>query len=58
MIMDIKLSSWCNSAKDNNVVGVAPDVELYPVKVINTVKEITDGLGVDWCIENKMQIIA
>ncbi|HOV28226.1 MAG TPA: S8 family peptidase [Pseudobacteroides sp.] len=50
------------AAKDNNigVVGVAPDVELYPVKVLDKYGEgeITDiAEGVDWCIENKMQII-
>lgn len=42
------------------VVGVAPDVELYPVKVLDKFGEgefsaIADG--VEWCIKNKIQII-
>lgn len=50
------------AAKNNNigVVGIAPDVELYPVKVLDKYGEgeITDiAEGVDWCIENKIQVI-
>lgn len=50
------------AAKNNNigVVGVAHDVELYPVKVLDKYGEgeLADiAEGVDWCIENKIQII-
>ncbi len=49
-------------AKNNNfgIVGVAPDVDLYPVKVLDSYDEgdITDiDRGIDWCIENGIQII-
>jgi subtilisin family serine protease len=50
------------AAQNNSigVVGVAPDVELYPVKVLNKFGEgdVLDILkGIDWCIENKMDIM-
>lgn len=50
-------------AAQNNefgVVGVAPDVELYPVKVLDKYGEgdVSDiAEGIDWCIRNKIQII-
>ena len=57
-------TSMCGviAAKNNNfgVVGIAPDVELYPVKVLDKYGEgeISDIVkGIDWCIENNIQII-
>ncbi|MCR8843996.1 S8 family peptidase [Paenibacillus sp. SC116] len=49
-------------AKNNNigVVGIAPDVELYPVKVLDKFNEgnIDDIVkGIDWCITNDIDII-
>jgi hypothetical protein len=49
-------------AKNNQVgiVGVAPDSELYAVKVLdqNGVGYLSDLLeGIDWCIENNIDII-
>lgn len=56
------LVSGVIAAQNNGfgVVGVAPDVELYPVKVLDKFGEgdisaIADG--VEWCIENKVQVI-
>ncbi|MHA6534067.1 S8 family peptidase [Paenibacillus sp. BAC0078] len=50
------------SANNNNygVVGVAPDAEIYPVKVLDQkgYGDINDIVkGIEWCIQNKMQII-
>ncbi|RCX08301.1 subtilase family protein [Anaerobacterium chartisolvens] len=48
----------CNN--EIGIVGVSPDVELYPVKVLDKYGEgdIADIVkGIDWCIENKIQII-
>ncbi len=50
------------AAKNNSVgvVGVAPDAEIYPVKVLDKYGEgdISDvARGIDWCIANKIQII-
>lgn len=45
---------------DFGIVGVAPDVELYPVKVLDEFGEgeISDIVkGIDWCIENNIQVI-
>lgn len=45
---------------DKGIIGVAPDVELYPVKVLNQygVGEIEDVVsGIQWCIENDIDII-
>lgn len=42
------------------IVGVAPEAELYPVKVLDSYGEgeILDVVnGIDWCIKNKIQII-
>lgn len=42
------------------IVGIAPDVELYPIKVLDKYGEgeISDIVsGVEWCIKNKIQII-
>lgn len=42
------------------IAGIAPDAELYPVKVLDKYGEgdISDiEEGIDWCIENKIQII-
>lgn len=42
------------------IVGVAPDVELYPVKVLDKYGEgdiSAIANGIDWCIKNKIQII-
>ncbi|TVX94061.1 S8 family peptidase [Paenibacillus agilis] len=42
------------------LVGVAPDVELYPVKVLDELGEgdiLHIEKGIDWCIENGIQII-
>lgn len=42
------------------IVGVAPDAELYPIKVLDEYGEgeISDIVeGIDWCIENDIQII-
>lgn len=56
------LVSGVIAAQNNEfgIVGVAPDVELYPVKVLDKFGEgeisaIADG--VEWCIKNKIQII-
>lgn len=50
------------AAQNNSigVVGIAPDVELYPIKVLNNhgegdISDIADAI--DWCINNKIQII-
>ncbi len=45
---------------DIGVVGVAPEASLYAVKVLNSsgsgyVSDIISGI--DWCVQNKMQII-
>lgn len=50
------------AAKNNSigVIGVSPDAEIYPVKVLDQYGEgdIVDIVrGIDWCIENKIQII-
>ncbi|PUA38076.1 hypothetical protein C8Z91_16910 [Paenibacillus elgii] len=49
-------------ARNNNfgIVGVAPDVELFPVKVLDAYDEGNLGdvsKGIDWCIDNGIQII-
>jgi minor extracellular protease Epr len=50
------------AAKDNNtgIVGIAPDVQLYAVKVLNSKGSgiMSDIIaGIDWAITNKMDII-
>ena len=49
-------------AVNNNkgIVGVSPDVNIYPVKVLDetgtgTISDVADGI--EWCIKNKIQII-
>ncbi|WP_125153495.1 S8 family peptidase [Clostridium rectalis] len=49
-------------AQNNSIgiVGIAPYAEIYPVKVLDKYGEgdINDiAKGIDWCIENKIQII-
>jgi subtilisin family serine protease len=56
------LVSGVIAAQNNSIgiVGVAPDVELYPVKVLDKYGEgdiSAIASGVDWCIKNKIQII-
>jgi len=50
------------AAKNNTigVIGVAPDAEIYPVKVLDKYGEgdISDiARGIDWCLDNEIQII-
>jgi subtilisin family serine protease len=50
------------AAQNNSIgiVGIAPDVALYPVKVLNEFGEgdlLDITTGIDWCIENNMDII-
>lgn len=50
------------AAQNNNfgVLGIAPDAEIYPVKVLDKYGEgdINNIVqGINWCIENKIQII-
>lgn len=50
------------SAVHNNigVTGIAPDAEVYPIKVLDKFGEgnVSDVIrGVDWCIENGIQVI-
>lgn len=45
---------------DEGFIGVAPDVEIYPVKVLNKygVGDIEDVVrGIEWCIEHDIDII-
>ncbi len=45
---------------DKGFIGVAPDVEIYPVKVLNQygIGDIEDVVkGIEWCIENDIDII-
>lgn len=45
---------------DKGFIGVAPDAEIYPVKVLNKygVGDIEDVVrGIEWCIENDIDII-
>lgn len=49
-------------AQDNNIgiVGIAPNAKIYPVKVLDRYGygDINDVVnGIEWCIENKVQII-
>ncbi len=51
------------AALDNTegVIGVAPDAQLYAVKVLNAAGQgtYTDVVaGIDWCIDNQMNIIS
>ncbi|MFA7746556.1 S8 family serine peptidase, partial [Salinicoccus roseus] len=50
------------AAKDNSfgLVGIAPDTEIYSVKVLNSeAKGSLDTLvkGIEWCIDNNIQVI-
>lgn len=50
------------AARNNSfgIAGVAPDVELYPVKVLDKYGEgdVSDiAEGVDWCVEKNIQVI-
>lgn len=56
------LVSGVIAAQNNRIgiVGVAPDVELYSIKVLDKYGEgdisaIADGI--DWCIKNKIQVV-
>jgi subtilisin family serine protease len=45
---------------DIGIVGIAPDVELYPIKVLDKYGEGNISVianAVDWCVKNKIQII-
>ncbi|MCP4763795.1 MAG: S8 family serine peptidase [archaeon] len=51
------------AAEDNDigVIGVAPEADLYGVRIINSWGTGTDGnfiKGIEWCIENEMDIIS
>jgi subtilisin family serine protease len=48
---------WCTFLQNNNIGirGIAPKVELYPIKVLDRYGEgsIEDVVtGIDWCIDN------
>lgn len=50
------------AAQNNNfgIVGIAPDAELYPVKVLDKYGEgdiSTIADGIDWCVRNNIQVI-
>lgn len=50
------------SANDNSfgIVGVAPEAEIYPVKVLDAYGEgeiANIAKGIDWCIKNDIQVI-
>ncbi|MCX8130551.1 MAG: S8 family peptidase [Clostridia bacterium] len=56
------LVSGVIAAQNNEfgIVGIAPDVELYPIKVLDNFGEgeiSAIANGVEWCIKNKIQII-